>query len=86
MIKGSLSEWDNNVFVKLDPAYFSSTAKRDEYLEEETALLNSTFTAASQKYLRCKRTKCKTKLSELQTQYDADLAKMKAKISAVPVR
>jgi len=85
LLEGSLAEWNDSVFVKLDPSSFASATQRDEYLNSETALLNDRFTAASQEYLTCKKKKCARKLEELQTAYDADLGKLKDKVAAVPL-
>lgn len=84
MIEGSLAAWNDSVHVSLKPAYFNTTASREAYLDSETALLNSKFTAASKKYLTCKRKKCARKMAELQTAYDTDLAKLQADIAAIP--
>lgn len=85
MLEGSLASWDDSIHVTLVPAYFTSTAQRDDYLDGKTALLNSEFTAASKKYLTCDSKKCTKALAELQTEYDTDLAKLKADVTAIPV-
>ena len=86
MLEGSLAAWNDSVHLSLDPAYFTSTAQRDEYLDSQTALLNSNFTNASEKYLTCKRKKCTKKMTELQAAYDTNLAELKANVAAIPLK
>jgi len=86
MLEGSLAAWNDSVHISLKPAYFTSTAQRDAYLDSQTALLNSSFTSASGKYLTCKRKKCARKMAELQTAYDANLASLKADVATIPLK
>lgn len=86
LIEGSLAAWDDSVFVKLTPAYFTSVTQRDNYLEAETALLNDKFTQSSERYLTCKGKKCAKRLAELQSNYDESLANLKTGVAAIPVK
>lgn len=86
MAEGSLSSYEDSLFIKLDPSYFSSTAARQAYVDDETSILNSNFKSASQKYVECKKKKCAKTLVKMQSAYDESLANLKAKAAGIPVR
>jgi len=86
MAQGSLSSYEDSLFIKMDPSYFESTAARDTYLNDETSVMNSNFEKNSQQYLKCKKKKCAKALEEMQSSYDTQLAALKAKVTAIPVR
>lgn len=86
MAQGSISSYEDSLFIKMDPSYFSSTTARDTYLDDEVSLMNSNFTKASQEYVKCKKKKCAKALVEMQATYDSNLETLKAKVAAIPVR
>ena len=86
MAQGSVSSYENSLFIKLTPASFASLSERDAYLADETAILNADFQSGSAKYLTCKKKKCVKKMAELQTAYDAKLSKLKSDTMAIPVQ
>lgn len=84
--QGSLSSYEDSLFIKLEPSYFNSSEARENYLDDEISLLNNNFSNASKQYLTCKKKKCVKKLAELQSNYDAEVATLKAKVSAIPLK
>ena len=86
MAQGSISSYEDSLFVKLSPSYFASESDRATYLDDETSLLNADFTTASAKYVDCKKKKCKKRLAELQESYDTKLAALNEKIAAIALK
>lgn len=84
--KGSLSSYEDSLFVKMDPSYFASTAAKENYLDDEISVMNSNFSTASEKYVKCTKKKCAKTLAKMQTAYDTRIAAIKTKVAAIPVK
>ncbi len=85
-VQGSLSSYEDSLFIKMDPSYFASSTARDNYLDDEISVMNSDFSTASEKYVKCTKKKCAKTLAKMQTNYDTRVAALKTKVAAIPVQ